>query len=395
VRIQVLVTNNVYPPTFGLPMRVFHLARALAHGAQVRVTCAVKSRDSAARREHVDGVDIARVKTYHPTLFYYLQRARLVPDYFADWVYRVWSKPLTDACDDQADVWQIESLGLASLIDRAPRGALKVYASQNVEAEWFERVGEPVLGRGFWTRRVESLERSLTEKADLVLAVSEEDRESFVRRYGIANEKVSVVDNGFDGEAFHPPTPSEREWARASLGIGSERCFLFVGSDFPHNRMAVEELFRHVVPKLESLQAVLILAGSVSGAYGLRAANEGRGRVRCLGMVPDLRPALWASDVGLNPMTAGAGSNGKLPTYLGAGLPVVSTPFGLRGFQRLARFTRQSPVEDFATALAQPIVLDPGVGDALASYSWQAIGERLAELYRHRLASAGVRSCAS
>jgi len=395
MRIQVLVTNNVYPPRFGLPMRVFHLARALARSATVRVTCAIKSRERALPRETVDEVDIRRVKTYHPTLFYYLQRARLVPDYFADWVYRVWPEPLIRACDQAANVWQVESLGLASLIDRAPVGALKVYASQNVEAEWFERVGEPVWYKSFWAYQVLTLEEDMARRADLVLAVSEEDRDSFIRRYELPEDKVVVVDNGFDGDAYHAPSESERETARRTLGLNGERCFLFVGSDFPHNRMAVDQLFRYVVPRLGDLGAVLVLAGSVSSPYAARAEREGKGRVRCLGTVADLRPALWAADVGLNPMTAGAGSNGKLPTYLGAGLPVVSTPFGVRGFQRLARFVAQAPAEGFAEALAQPLRLDRGAAEALSSYSWAAIGQQLAEVYRNRLAAMGMTSCAS
>jgi hypothetical protein len=71
--------------------------------------------------------------------------------------------------------------------------------------------------------------------------------------------------------------------------------------------------------------------------------------------------------------------------YLGAGLPVLSTAFGVRGFGRLAACVAQAPVGEFAAALARGVAYDPAVAGPLAWYSWDAIGERLAAAYRRRL----------
>jgi glycosyltransferase involved in cell wall biosynthesis len=384
VRIQVLTGNNVYPPTFGGPQRVFHLSRALARGALVRVCCAIKSRERVLRRERVGELDIVRVKTYHPTVFHHLQRARLVPDYLDHALYRLLPEPLLGAADRAADIWHVEGLGLTGLFAHAPRGALKVYGSQNVEAEWFERVGPALLARGYWERRVAALERWAVERADLVLAVSEEDRTEFLRRYRADAGKVEVVENGFDPDEARRPSPDERASARRSLGLDGERALLFVGSDFPHNRVGVENLFRHLVPRLAALDARLVLVGSVSAPFAERAARKGMGRVLCLGVVADLRAPLWAADVALHPITTGAGSNLKLPTYLGAGLPVVSTEFGMRGFAPLAPYVTRTPVEGFGDVVARAPSLDPAVAGALAAYAWPAIGKRLLELYRER-----------
>ncbi len=398
MRIQALISQNVYPPVLGGAQRVFHLCRAMARTARVRVACAVNARERARRRETADGVEIARVKTYHPTLFYYLQCARLVPDCLDHAVYRLWPWPLAGALDRDADVWQADSLSLTAFFVHAPRRALKVYSSQNVEAEWFARVGPPLVARAHWVRRVAALERWAVTRADLVLAVSDEDREEFVRRYGAAPEKVVVVDNGYDPGTVHPPHAEERATARRRLGLDGERALVFMGSDILHNRMAAEALFRHVVPRLPALGARLYLVGGVSTALAAQAARVGGGRVHCLGVVDDLRPVLWAADVALHPMTTGAGSNVKLPAYLGAGLPVVASPFGMRGFARLRPFVTEAPVEDFAAVLARGVALDPCVAGPLASYSWSALGERLLAVYEARLGardgrdSSGVRT---
>jgi glycosyltransferase involved in cell wall biosynthesis len=241
------------------------------------------------------------------------------------------------------------------------------------------------VARSRWQRHVAALEERAVRAADLVLAVSDEDCAEFVRRYGAPPGKVAVIENGYDPLEARPPDPEERRAARALLGLGAARALLFVGSDYPHNRLAVEELLAHVVPKLGRLDAVLLLAGTVSRRFAARAATQ---RVRCLGELADLRPVLRAADVALSPVTTGAGSNVKLPMYLAAGLPVVSTPFGVRGFGRLAPHVAQAPPECFAEVLARASWPPPPAPDVLASYAWPALGRKLLALYRERLACA-------
>jgi hypothetical protein len=160
-----------------------------------------------------------------------------------------------------------------------------------------------------------------------------------------------------------------------------------VGSDVPHNKDAVEVLFRHVVPHLDRLNAVLLIVGNVSNAFRGREASR---RVRLLGFRPDIMPVLWASDLALHPMTMGAGSNVKLPMMLAAGLPVLSTSFGLRGFGRL---TPSWSVGGIPDVIAEGAQLAPGAQAAIESYSWRGLGARLVERYRER--REGRAACAS
>ena len=75
----------------------------------------------------------------------------------------------------------------------------------------------------------------------------------------------------------------------------------------------------------------------------------------------------------------------KLPTYLASGLDVVSTPFGLRGFDRLAPFVVAAGVEGFAGALRGAWPSREGRDAALAAYSWQAQAGHLHAAYRDAL----------
>jgi hypothetical protein len=94
--------------------------------------------------------------------------------------------------------------------------------------------------------------------------------------------------------------------------------------------------------------------------------------------------------VGLNPVMSGGGSNVKLPTYLAAGLAVLSTPFGLRGHAALTAAVTTVERGQLGDALR----LRPRGWAArgapppprLADYSWGAIGARLADSLATRAA---------
>lgn len=375
------VDNDIQPATFGLTVRVSHLYRGLARRRPVSVTCAVPRRNRRAADETVDGVRLRRVKPYHPAAFHYLEQLRLAPLFLAHDAYRAWPARLLRTADPEAAIWQFDSLSLCGLADFAPGSVRTVYASQNVEAEWFEHVGPKLVARARWADKLEAIERHAVLNSDLVVAVSDADRAEFVRRYGVAPGRVVVVENGYDARTLRPPTPAERTSARLELELRDERVLLFMGSDFPHNRDAVEDLFRWLVPHLEALGSVLIVAGSIAKRFAERARAAGGGRVRCLGPTPDPRAYLWAADVGLNPVRRGAGSNVKLPTYLGAGLPVISTAFGTRGYEPLAAFVTIAETEGLTTVLrrGEPGPVAPEA--PLAEYAWDHLAAKLEVAY--------------
>ncbi|MGH7725987.1 MAG: glycosyltransferase [Candidatus Eiseniibacteriota bacterium] len=396
MRIQGIVDNNVWPAMMGHTVRVWNLYKGLAQRkdvAHVRVIAALKSRERAVRKEARDGVEIVRLKPWHPSVSAWLERAGLAPHFMAAEGYRRFPGTFVRAWDARADVLEVDSLLLTPLLEHAPAGALRVYGSQNVEIEWFERVGPRLAQRERWAARLAALERRALEIADLTIAVSSADRDQFVARYGADASKIVVVENGFDAERLRPPTPEEKRGAREALGLAPEETgLLFLGTDFEHNRKAVADLFTHVVPVLEEAGARLWIVGGVSTTFRTRAESEGRGRVRAVPEQSDLTPYLWGADVGLNPVTTGAGSNVKLPNYLAAGLDVLSTPFGVRGFERLVPHVAIAPIAEFQAALGQPFPRLPGRAEALASYAWGAQANHLGAQFAERVAARGARA---
>jgi glycosyltransferase involved in cell wall biosynthesis len=272
------------------------------------------------------------------------------------------------------DVVQAAAPGFAPWLERLQPGVLRVYGSANVEAD-FARRRASAAGR---TRRrlaegVAELERRVIATSDLVFACTDRDARRFEELHGAS--KVAVVPNGFEDELLSLDRARLRDEERAQLGVTSdERLVVFIGGGADHNRRAVQFLERELAPRLDR-GARLLIAGKAADAL-----SDGGDRMLSLGYVDDVRPLLAAADVAVNPVAYGSGSNVKVAEYLAAGLPVVTTPIGARGFERWSDRMRVVELDGFADAIAQvsPAGTPP---DGIEELGWNRIAERLHELY--------------
>jgi hypothetical protein len=385
LRIQGAVDNDIHPPLFGLAERAFSLYRALAERHAVRVLCVVPNRSGGAPRERAHGVELVRARRAYTSLVWRMERAGWAPMFaVADW-HRRWGGSLARALDAQADVWSVDGINLAWLLERRSR-PLRVYLAQNVETDFFRTAGPRVTSPERWAARLHDLERRAVRAADLVVTVSHEDADRLSSLHDVPAERFEVVENGFDETRLHPPSLEERRAARARFGLrDEEQVGVFVGSDFPHNREAARLLIERVYPELAGAgRHRLLLVGGVAAAF----ANIGASWLTRVPPTPDLLACLHAADVGLNPVTGGGGSNVKLPTYLAAGLPVVTTPFGLRGYRPLSACVVQAEPSQLVAALHAGPRPHPGTAAAIAPFAWRALGRRLGERYERALGGA-------
>ena len=244
------------------------------------------------------------------------------------------------------DVYQFEFCAQARWMDLVPDGAKVVYSAHNVERDYFSWSAERHVLRSRPARRLEALERSAVDRADLVLTCTRADAERLASLYG--PHRSTVVANGMPAPAADAVAPL-RATMRRELGLRpAEQAAVFVGGPAPHNREAVSFLATQVAPALERTR--LVFAGAASDEVRhTRAAR--RGDIVRLGYVPDLDPVLAAADVGVNPVEFGSGSSLKVAGYLGSGLSVLATPAGARGFEGSDGRVTVVPRERFAEAL--------------------------------------------
>ncbi len=376
---------DIHPPVFGGAQRCFGLYRGLARRHAVRVLCMVPNRSAGAREERVDGVDIVRRKAWFTAVAWRLEQARLSPLFLAERGHRARATAALGDLPGTPDVVMTD-LHLGGVRERAA-ARLKVHHAHNVELDHFRSAGPPLVARGAWAGRLRAIEARAVATADLVVAASDEDAERMGALYGVPSARRVVAPNGYDETRLRPPDAAARARARAALGIAErETVCVFVGSDVPHNRMGLALLVERVMPALAREGFRLLVVGRISGALGGRREPwlTARGETR------DLNTLLDAADVGLNPVLAGGGSNIKLPTYLAAGLAVVTTAHGVRGFAPLRPFVTVAEPAEMADALRhRPAGWSPATPPPdVASYSWGVIGERLGDVFAERLGGA-------
>jgi len=387
VTLHLACDNDIYPPLFGATQRLFGLARGMATRLDVRALCVVPNRSRGAQTERVSNVEIRRVRSWHTSVAWWLERAGWVPFFTAEAGHRRRAGVYRAVLGGSPDVLLCD-LGLTGLFPGA-EPALRVYHAQNVEAESWRSLAPRVWARDRWEARLADMERRAVRESDCCVACTEADAATLRSRYGARD--VIVAENGYDETSIAPASAEARARARAALGIAPDAYVAaFVGGDWAPNHEALDWLVREVMPGLAREGFVLLAVGAVAH----RLAGRSERWLVARPAAPDLGALLAAADVGLNPVTSGGGSNVKLPTYLAAGLAVLSTLFGLRGHTALAGEVTCVERGAFADALRQRprgwAARRQPAPAALAGYAWGTIGARLADSLATRAAVAAI-----
>jgi sugar transferase (PEP-CTERM/EpsH1 system associated) len=201
--------------------------------------------------------------------------------------------------------------------------------THNVEAEIWRRHAENAanpLSRfllGQQWRRMLRFERDALSRFDLVLAVSDADRQTFARLYpGALKRPAHVVQTGVD-TAFFSPIPAAAE-RRAHL--------VFTGSmDWLPNEDGMLYFVRDILPRVRQAEpdTTLSIIGRAPTPAVKRLAEEPG--IEVTGRVDDVRPHIAAGSVYVVPLRIGGGTRLKIFEAMAMGKAVVSTAIGAEG----------------------------------------------------------------
>src|ERR1700722_12490814 len=193
-----------------------------------------------------------------------------------------------------------------------------------------------------WMRGVES---AAPRNYRDIFACAEEDRDFFRAHDDRGRLRLPFIRSAVDPNAYEVPAGT-RERIRAELDVAeSDTLLVFAGSGFGPNLdalAALREFCRNHAEFLAREHVYFLLLGSMTPVPFRDNALLATGRV------PEVAPYFAAGDAGLNPVTRGSGANVKLFEYLAARLPVISTPFGVRG-------TALQPEVDFLSFSAETL----------------------------------------
>jgi sugar transferase (PEP-CTERM/EpsH1 system associated) len=201
--------------------------------------------------------------------------------------------------------------------------------THNVEAEIWRRhrdnatnPGARLLLREQW-RRMLRFERAALTRFDLVLCVSDADRQTFARLYpGALKAPAHVVKTGVDTEYFAPMT--DRPSSRAHL--------VFTGSmDWLPNEDGMQYLVRKILPGIRQAEpetTLSIIGRSPTPVVKRLAETAG---IEVTGRVDDVRPHIARGSVYVVPLRIGGGTRLKIFEAMSMGKAVVSTTVGAEG----------------------------------------------------------------
>ena len=199
--------------------------------------------------------------------------------------------------------------------------------THNVEAEIWRRHAETATGRlrralmrAQWQRMVR-FERRTLRLFDSVLAVSENDKDTFRRLYGSVGP-VHVIPTGVDTEYFAP-----------SSAPPEPHHLVFTGSmDWLPNEDAAVYFCERILPKIRAVdpRVTLSLVGRSPTPALLRLARSVPG-VEVTGRVDDVRPHVSKASLVIVPLRIGGGTRLKIYEAMAMGKAVVSTSVGAEG----------------------------------------------------------------
>lgn len=215
-------------------------------------------------------------------------------------------------------------------------------------------------------------------------------RDDIARRFGVPDEKLHVIHNGVDLEAFHPGLRDEhRRRVRAELGIPDDvPVILFVGSGY--ERKGLPTLLRALeAMKTRNVRLLVVGKDRHQKLYEKLAQTLGVDeRVRFLGGQKDVRPYYGAADVFCLPAIYDPMPNAALEAFA-CGLSVVTTT--TCGAAELVDTGRNGALLAAADAasLANALIScfsaggdAAGCRDTVAGMTTAAMAARLADLYR-------------
>jgi glycosyltransferase involved in cell wall biosynthesis len=232
-------------------------------------------------------------------------------------------------------------------------------------------------------RQVIQDEKDLGWDSDWILTCSHEDLLRFNRVYGFPIEKMRVVPNGV--MAFRDPLPTDelKSKSRNSLGI-KESLFLaiFIGSPYGPNREAANFIINELAPIMPDV--TFVIAGGVGNDININQEN-----VLITRSINEDIKTLWlySSDIAVNPMMSGSGTNIKMFDFMAMSLPVVTTNIGARGIETAgcnSMMIVNPDADSFRNAINELMSIDVrlamGTEARLCvenSYSWERISDLL------------------
>ena len=391
-RVVVVSSFPVHPKVFGGQIRAFHTARQLAALADVHIVSLTELGQRSAKYDLGGGVVetvVAKSEAHTAIERETDDRAGLpVGDILAATVTDrtpEYGAALTTALADADAVLLVHPYLLPSVRAIRPDTPI-LYDAHNAELRHKGALLPESSERAKLLQTVREVEAQACDEAVLVSVPDGRDADALAEDYSVPRDRIVVMPQGADTDGVRFTGGRARRERRGRWlaaipemhGGGDGGIAVFIGSNHRPNVEACAWIVE-TAPRMPD--TTFVVAGGVGESFGWTAVPS---NLLVAGWVSDTVKCglLAAATVALNPMQSGYGSNVKVPDYLAAGVPVVTTPFGARGFALTDGVHAEIRELDALEPAIAGLRDDPVRADAMAAagrrlveetYSWPAV----------------------
>jgi glycosyltransferase involved in cell wall biosynthesis len=265
---------------------------------------------------------------------------------------------------------------LVPLLEEVRRPIPIIYEAQNVEEDLKQQLLQEHPCSPELLQAVAVLERTVCAAAETIVCVTKNDEALFRRRY--PHHSFLLIRNGVEVAE----TPAVAQAAKVGRPIA-----MFIGSAHTPNGEAAQFIVNHLAPAVPSVDFHIV--GTVCDTLRLSALPA---NVFLRGFLNDAekRALMRCAVAGLNPILRGGGSSLKIGDFFAAGTPVISTPFGIRGYElRHEEEVLVAELHQFAAALVR-LVDNPTLRRRIATKAWEYANtyldwDRIADIFASAL----------
>ncbi len=367
-KIVVLNPFPVYPPLSGGQGRVFHLYKHFAETYNVVIICFADLRSCQVIFPGLVQILVPKSPAHcqmelamyreagFSTCAITLRAANLTPEY---------AYVLNEQAKDASAI-VLSHPYLYNVVQSMHSNIPIIYDAHNVEYDLHQQILPTSLG--YLLADIHQAEKSACEHSVLIATCSQQDAGKIAELYSIKENKFIIVPNGAATEAIPFVAFNKRKSLKTAYKI-LQPMIIYIGSCYRCNIQAAER----VIEIAEQLPAAkFIILGSLCTVFNERVLPK---NIELLGVVSEQVKYhfLSISDIALNPVLSGSGTNLKMFEYMAAGIPIITTLLGARGLpEDNDKYFIISECRDMPSHILN-LLNNPALAACLAGHAYQLV----------------------